>query len=230
MGRTPTGAAAGERADASLQLPVPSSDSQRRTTSRPAPIGMSWTGSAQAGAVAPRAPRGCAKGSTILVIVNSTRLARFDFCRGCWKHCISNAAADTPCSTMALVAWTRCRVQEFFEDSNTYLGMTQYETRSWVGWQHHMTLVGLAHLFVTLAQKRSKRIPELTLDRTVRLLEAALEEPRLRLLRATAFCGVPRAAERGGQDVAREEAWRAKHRGVITCGCRTTHAPKVATR
>jgi hypothetical protein len=35
--------------------------------------------------------------------------------------------------------------------------MTQYETRSWVGWHHHMTLVGLAHLFVTLVRRRLKK-------------------------------------------------------------------------
>jgi SRSO17 transposase len=31
-------------------------------------------------------------------------------------------------------------VEEFLEDSKSYLGMTQYETRSYVGWHHHMTL------------------------------------------------------------------------------------------
>ena len=35
--------------------------------------------------------------------------------------------------------------------------MTQYETRSWVGWHHHMSLVGLAHLFATLTQGRLKK-------------------------------------------------------------------------
>jgi SRSO17 transposase len=74
-----------------------------------------------------------------------------------WKFYVSNADAATPLSTLALVACTRCRVEEFFEDCKSYLGMTQYETRSWVGWHHHMTLVGLAHLFVTLARKRLKK-------------------------------------------------------------------------
>ena len=73
------------------------------------------------------------------------------------KYYISNADADTPLSTLALVACTRCRVEEFLEDCKSYLGMTQYETRSWVGWHHHMTLVGLAHLFVTLVRRRLKK-------------------------------------------------------------------------
>ena len=71
-----------------------------------------------------------------------------------FRYYVSNADGETPLSTLALVACTRCRVEEFFEDCKSYLGMTQYETRSWVGWHHHMTLVGLAHLFVMLARKR----------------------------------------------------------------------------
>jgi SRSO17 transposase len=104
------------------------------------------------------------------------------------KCYVSNADAETPLATLALVACTRCHVEQFLEDCKSYLGMTQYEMRSYVGWHHHMTLVGLAHLFVTLVQKRlKKRTPELTLDRTVRLLEAALAEPQSRLARAIAL-------------------------------------------
>jgi hypothetical protein len=56
-------------------------------------------------------------------------------------------------------------------------------------------------------------VPGLTLDRTVRLLEAALAEPELRLPRATAL--VDYHIRRN--DVARRshaKTWRAKHRGV----------------
>jgi SRSO17 transposase len=74
-----------------------------------------------------------------------------------FKYYVSNAGADTPLSTLALVACTRCQVEEFLEDSKSYLGMAQYETRSWAGWHHHMTLVGLAHLFVTLVQRRLQK-------------------------------------------------------------------------
>jgi SRSO17 transposase len=73
------------------------------------------------------------------------------------KYYVSNGDAGTPLGVMALVACTRHRVEDFFEDCKSYLGMAQYETRSWVGWHHHMTLVGLAHLFVTLARKRLKK-------------------------------------------------------------------------
>jgi SRSO17 transposase len=130
------------------------------------------------------------------------------------KYYVSNADAATPLTTLALVACTRCEVEEFLEDTKSYLGMAQYETRSWVGWHHHMTLVGPAHLFVTLARQRLQGdVPELTLDRTVRLLEAALDEPELRLARAIALV----AYHLRRNEVARRshaKTWRARHRGV----------------
>jgi len=129
------------------------------------------------------------------------------------RYYISNADAETPLATLALVACTRCQVEEFLEDCKSYLGMAQYETRSWIGWHHHMTLVALAHLFGILVRRRLQRdVPELTLDRTVRLLEAALEEPELKLVRAIAL--VDYHVRRN--EVARRshaKTWRAKHRG-----------------
>ncbi len=73
------------------------------------------------------------------------------------KYYISNGDAETPLGVMALVACTRHQVEDFFEDTKGYLGLAQYETRSWVGWHHHMTLVGLAHLFVSVTRRRLKK-------------------------------------------------------------------------
>ena len=73
------------------------------------------------------------------------------------KYYVSNGDAATPLSALALVACSRHRVEEFFEDCKSYLGMAQYETRSYVGWHHHMSLVGLAHLFVTLTRRRLQK-------------------------------------------------------------------------
>jgi SRSO17 transposase len=96
------------------------------------------------------------------------------------KYYVSNAAETTPLEVLAQVACTRHKVEEFLEDSKSYLGMAEYETRSWVGWHHHMTLVALAHLFITLARRDlQKKTPELTLDRVVRLLVSAIGVPRL---------------------------------------------------
>jgi SRSO17 transposase len=98
------------------------------------------------------------------------------------KYYISNGDAETPLGVLAQVACTRHGVEEFFEDCKSYLGMAQYETRSWIGWHHHMALVALAHLFITLTRRDlKKKAPELTLDRTVRLLQTAMEIPGLSL-------------------------------------------------
>jgi SRSO17 transposase len=73
------------------------------------------------------------------------------------KYDISDADALTPLEVLARVACTRHEVEEYFEDGKSYLGMAQYETRSWVGWHHHMILVALAHLFITLTRRDLKK-------------------------------------------------------------------------
>jgi SRSO17 transposase len=137
------------------------------------------------------------------------------------KYYVSNGAAETPLGVLASVACSRHRVEDFFEDGKGHLGMAQYETRSWIGWHHHMTLVGLAHLFVTLAQRRlRKEVRELTLDRTMALLEAALEEPELRLARATALVEYYLRRNRVARK-SHERTWLRKHQASDFCCCRT---------
>ncbi|MGE3821480.1 MAG: IS701 family transposase [Isosphaeraceae bacterium] len=65
---------------------------------------------------------------------------------------ISNSGSLPPAEVLASAAEARARANAFFEESVALLGMAQYETRSWIGWHHHMTLVGLAHLLVTLTR------------------------------------------------------------------------------
>ena len=127
------------------------------------------------------------------------------------KYYVSNADAATP---LALVACTRCRVEDFLEGCKGYLGMAQYETRSWVGWHPHMTLVGLANLFVTLTRRRLRRqVPELTLGRAVRLLEAASGEPELRLPRAVASVEYHVHRDQVAKP-SHDKTWRKEHVGV----------------
>jgi SRSO17 transposase len=104
------------------------------------------------------------------------------------KFYISNAPAEEPLETMALVTGTRYRVEEYFEDGKGYLGMAQYEARAWSSWHHHMSLVALAHLFVTLTRIRlKKKTPELTLDMALRLVTSALARPELNEAEAIAI-------------------------------------------
>jgi SRSO17 transposase len=130
------------------------------------------------------------------------------------KYYVSNGDEGTSWKVLAAVACSRHRVEDFFEDGKSHLGMAQYETRSWIGWHHHMTLVALAHLFMTLTQRRlKKKVLELTLDRTVVLLEAALEEPEMRLARATALVQYYVIRNRAARQ-SHERTWWKKHEGV----------------
>ena len=73
------------------------------------------------------------------------------------KYYVSNGDAATPLEVLAQVACTRHEVEEYLEDAKSYLGMAQYETRSWIGWHHHMSLVAIAHLFITLTRRDLKK-------------------------------------------------------------------------
>jgi SRSO17 transposase len=79
------------------------------------------------------------------------------------KYYVSNAEEAMALEPMALVTGTRIRVEEFFQDGKTYLGMAQYEARAWSSWHHHMSLVGLAHLLVTTTKLRLKKNPRVEL-------------------------------------------------------------------
>jgi SRSO17 transposase len=127
------------------------------------------------------------------------------------KYYLSNAGPDVPLRTMAQVTGVRWRVEEFFEDAKGQLGMSQYEARSWTSWHHHMSLVALAHLYVTQTERDLKRkIPELTLDMAMRLLRAALPRPTLTLEDAEELVEYHLAHNRQAKKSHRKR-WLAKH-------------------
>jgi SRSO17 transposase len=131
------------------------------------------------------------------------------------KYYLSNAGIKTPLETMALVTGSRCRIEELLEDGKSHLGMAQYEARSWTSWHHHMSLVALAHLYVTQTRRElGRKVPGLTLDMALRLIRAALPRPRLSLKDAEDL--VKYYLDRNDQ--AREshrKTWLAKHPNVV---------------
>jgi SRSO17 transposase len=54
---------------------------------------------------------------------------------------------------------TKCRwkIEQDYHQLKEGLGLDHYEGRSWNGWRHHVTLVMLAHSFLTLETLRSKK-------------------------------------------------------------------------
>jgi SRSO17 transposase len=73
------------------------------------------------------------------------------------KTYVCNAPPTTSLETLARLSGMRWPIETCFEEGKQYLGMGQYEVRSWRGWHHHMTLCILAHFFVVRQQQRLKK-------------------------------------------------------------------------
>jgi len=73
------------------------------------------------------------------------------------KVFISSAAADIPRRELVRISGMRWPIESCFEQAKGSLGMDEYQTRSWRGWHHHMTLVMLAHHFLVRVQLRHKK-------------------------------------------------------------------------
>jgi len=76
------------------------------------------------------------------------------------KTYLSNAPADTLLTTLVRLSGMRWPIETCFEDGKQYLGLGDYEVRSWRGWHHHMTLGILAHFFLVRACHRLKKPPQ----------------------------------------------------------------------
>jgi hypothetical protein len=95
------------------------------------------------------------------------------------KFYLSNAPATTPLTTLVRMSGVRWAIECSFAEGKGEVGLDHYETRSWLGWQHHMILVMLAHHFLVWMRVRwHSRAPALTLYQIRLLLVSAL--PTLR--------------------------------------------------
>ena len=52
---------------------------------------------------------------------------------------------------------SRWKIEQDYQQLKEELGLDHYEGRNWIGWHHHVTLVMLAHAFLTLETLRSKK-------------------------------------------------------------------------
>ena len=75
------------------------------------------------------------------------------------KTYLSHAPAATSLPTLVRLSGRRWPIETCFEDGQQYLGMGDYEVRSWRGWHHHRTRCLLAHVFLVqaAAQIKTKR-------------------------------------------------------------------------
>ena len=94
------------------------------------------------------------------------------------KFYLSNAPATCPVATLARKSGARWPIELCFAESKDELGLDHYETRSWRGWHHHMTLVALAHHFLMRLRVQHQAVADaLTLDQVRLLLTSVLPRP-----------------------------------------------------
>lgn len=94
------------------------------------------------------------------------------------KFYLSNAPAACPVMKLAQMSGARWPVELCFAEGKDEVGLDHYETRSWQGWHHHMTLVMLAHHFlVRLRVQLGHQAPRLTVDQVRLLLSSVLPKP-----------------------------------------------------
>lgn len=64
------------------------------------------------------------------------------------KYMLSNAPSDLPFQEMIRVSQLRWTIEQIFQEGKSYLGLDEYEIRSYPGWHRHMALVSLAMHFL----------------------------------------------------------------------------------
>ena len=69
------------------------------------------------------------------------------------RYYLSNAHDDTPLETLAYVGGSRWRIETEFETEQSDVGLDEYETRTWAGWRHHITMCLLAGAFLLTRQQ-----------------------------------------------------------------------------
>ena len=78
------------------------------------------------------------------------------------RYYLFNAPEATTWETLAYVGSSRWRIETEFETGKGYVGLDEYETRSWAGWHHHiaMCLLGRAFLLGLQQNWRGKDAPD----------------------------------------------------------------------
>jgi SRSO17 transposase len=70
------------------------------------------------------------------------------------KYWLSNLPETTPLVELVRLGKLRWRVEQDYRELKGALGLDHFEGRSWPGWHHHVSLVSVAHGFLTLERLR----------------------------------------------------------------------------
>lgn len=77
------------------------------------------------------------------------------------KYWLSNLPADSDINDLVRLGKLRWRIEHDYRELKDALGLDHFEGRSWRGFNHHVTLVSVAHAFLTLQRLRADRRPRL---------------------------------------------------------------------
>ena len=73
------------------------------------------------------------------------------------KYFLCDLPVPYPLRRLVRIAKGRWKIEQDYQQLKEELGLDHYEGRSWTGWHHHVTLVMLAHAFLTLEKLRGKK-------------------------------------------------------------------------
>jgi SRSO17 transposase len=73
------------------------------------------------------------------------------------KYFLCDLPEHCPLRRLVRIVKARWKIEQDYQQLKEELGLDHYEGRSWAGWHHHVTLVMLAHAFLTLERLRSKK-------------------------------------------------------------------------
>lgn len=70
------------------------------------------------------------------------------------KYWLSSLPENAPIERLVGLAKLRWRIEHDYRELKDALGLDHFEGRSYRGWNHHVTLVSVAHAFLTLERRR----------------------------------------------------------------------------
>jgi len=73
------------------------------------------------------------------------------------KYFLCDLPAHYTLRRLVQIVKGRWKIEQDYQQLKEELGLDHYEGRSWTGWHHHVTLVMLAHAFLTLERLRHKK-------------------------------------------------------------------------
>ncbi len=77
------------------------------------------------------------------------------------KYWLSNLPADTTIQDLIRLGKLRWRIEHDYRELKDALGLDHFEGRGYRGFHHHVSLVSVAHAFLTLERRRRDRRPRL---------------------------------------------------------------------